>query len=63
LTKRCAGKTTAIRVLATVIKPDGGGAEVLGHDVLRNATAVSRDIDGTTVVLTTQYLEKRQLLR
>jgi daunorubicin resistance ABC transporter ATP-binding subunit len=39
-----AGKTTAIRVLATVIQPDDGRAEVLGHDVVRDATAVRRDI-------------------
>src|SRR6266511_3728964 len=35
-----AGKTTAVRVLATVITPDGGRAEVLGHDVVREAEAV-----------------------
>jgi ABC-2 type transport system ATP-binding protein len=35
-----AGKTTAVRVLATVIAPDGGRAEVLGHDVVRDAEAV-----------------------
>jgi len=35
-----AGKTTAVRVLATVIGPDGGRAEVLGHDVVREADTV-----------------------
>jgi daunorubicin resistance ABC transporter ATP-binding subunit len=35
-----AGKTTAVRVLATVIAPDGGRAEVLGHDVVRDAEIV-----------------------
>src|SRR5712691_2735310 len=35
-----AGKTTAVRVLATVITPDEGRAEVLGHDVVREAEAV-----------------------
>ncbi len=35
-----AGKTTAVRILATVIAPDGGRAEVLGHDVRREAEAV-----------------------
>jgi len=39
-----AGKTTAIRVLATVLPPDGGRAEVLGHDVVRDAEAVRRRI-------------------
>jgi daunorubicin resistance ABC transporter ATP-binding subunit len=35
-----AGKTTAVRILATVIGPDGGRAEVLGHDVRREAELV-----------------------
>jgi ABC-2 type transport system ATP-binding protein len=35
-----AGKTTAVRVLATVISPDAGRAEVLGHDVSREAEIV-----------------------
>jgi daunorubicin resistance ABC transporter ATP-binding subunit len=35
-----AGKTTAVRILATVIAPDGGRAEVLGHDVRREAEIV-----------------------
>src|ERR671936_883265 len=39
-----AGKTTTIRVLATVLPPDGGRAEVLGHDVVREAKAVRRSI-------------------
>ncbi|MGW0770451.1 ATP-binding cassette domain-containing protein [Streptomyces sp. NPDC002676] len=29
-----AGKTTTIRILATLIRPDGGTARILGHDVL-----------------------------
>jgi ABC-2 type transport system ATP-binding protein len=39
-----AGKTTAVRVLATILPPDGGRAEVLGHDVVRQADAVRRRI-------------------
>jgi ABC-2 type transport system ATP-binding protein len=39
-----AGKTTAIRILATVLMPDGGRAEVLGHDVVTQADAVRRRI-------------------
>jgi ABC-2 type transport system ATP-binding protein len=35
-----AGKTTAVRVLATILLPDGGRAEVLGHDVVQDAAAV-----------------------
>jgi ABC-2 type transport system ATP-binding protein len=39
-----AGKTTAVRVLATILPPDEGRAEVLGHDVVRDADAVRRRI-------------------
>jgi daunorubicin resistance ABC transporter ATP-binding subunit len=39
-----AGKTTTVRVLATVLEPDGGRAEVLGHDVVRDADKVRRRI-------------------
>src|SRR5437870_3836558 len=35
-----AGKTTAVRILTTIIRPDGGSAQVLGHDVVREADAV-----------------------
>jgi ABC-2 type transport system ATP-binding protein len=35
-----AGKTTTIRVLATLLRPDGGSARVLGHDLVREAAAV-----------------------
>ena len=35
-----AGKTTTIRMLATLIRPDGGTARVLGHDVVKEADAV-----------------------
>ena len=37
-----AGKTTAIRMFATLLKPDEGSALVLGHDVVRDASAVRR---------------------
>jgi ABC-2 type transport system ATP-binding protein len=39
-----AGKSTAVRVLATLTRPDAGRAIVAGHDVLRDATAVRRSI-------------------
>jgi ABC-2 type transport system ATP-binding protein len=35
-----AGKTTTIRMLATLLRPDGGTAQVLGHDIVREADAV-----------------------
>jgi ABC-2 type transport system ATP-binding protein len=39
-----AGKTTTVRILATLLRPDGGHATVLGHDVVREAAAVRRKI-------------------
>jgi ABC-2 type transport system ATP-binding protein len=45
-----AGKTTAVRVFATLLRPDGGRAQVLGDDVATNAPAVRRSIG-----LTGQY--------
>jgi ABC-2 type transport system ATP-binding protein len=35
-----AGKTTTIRMLATLLRPDGGEARVLGHDIVREADEV-----------------------
>jgi len=42
-----AGKTTAIRILTTLVRPDGGRAEVLGHDVVLHAHQV-RQLIGLT---------------
>src|SRR5438093_1931132 len=39
-----AGKTTAVRVLSTILHPDAGRAEVLGHDVVREAQSVRLSI-------------------
>ena len=35
-----AGKTTTVRLLATLLRPDGGSARVFGHDLVRDADAV-----------------------
>ena len=45
-----AGKTTAVRVFATLLRPDRGRAQVLGNDVVTDAAAVRR-----TIGLTGQY--------
>ena len=45
-----AGKTTAVKVLATLHRPDGGHATVLGHDVVQDADQVRRRVS-----LTGQY--------
>ena len=42
-----AGKTTAVRVFATLIRPDAGRALVAGHDVVREAGKV-RSVVGLT---------------
>jgi len=39
-----AGKTTAVRVLATLTRPDGGRARVAGHDVIREPRRVRASI-------------------
>ena len=45
-----AGKTTTVRMLATLLRPDGGEARVFGHDVVREADTVR-----SRVSLTGQY--------
>src|ERR1700745_3909819 len=45
-----AGKTTAVRVFSTLLRPNRGRAQVLGHDVVTEATQVRRMIG-----LTGQY--------
>jgi oleandomycin transport system ATP-binding protein len=45
-----AGKTTIVRILATLLRPDGGRARVGGYDVVADATAVRQ-----LIALTGQY--------
>ena len=45
-----AGKTTIVRILATLLKPDGGRARVRGHDVVSDAMQVRQ-----LIALTGQY--------
>jgi ABC-2 type transport system ATP-binding protein len=42
-----AGKTTTVRILATLLKPDGGVARVFGHDVLAEPEIVRSRISLT----------------
>ena len=42
-----AGKTTTIRMLATLLRPDGGQARVLGYDVVAEADQVRRAVSLT----------------
>jgi ABC-2 type transport system ATP-binding protein len=42
-----AGKTTTVRVLATLLRPDGGEARVFGHDVRTDPDAVRRLVSVT----------------
>ena len=39
-----AGKTTAVRILTTLIRPDGGGARVMGLDVVSDAARLRERI-------------------
>ena len=40
-----AGKTTLLSILATLLLPDSGSAFILGHDVVREATAIRRRLN------------------
>ena len=39
-----AGKTTALRMLSTILKPTGGSATVMGHDVLNEPEATRESL-------------------
>ena len=52
-----AGKTTLVRILATLLRADGGAATVLGHDLAHDAEAIRRLIG-----LTGQYAAVDEVL-
>src|SRR6476661_4310242 len=52
-----AGKTTLVRVLSTLLPPDAGRAEVMGHDVVDEAVAVRESLG-----LTGQYAAVDEIL-
>jgi ABC-2 type transport system ATP-binding protein len=43
------GKSTLVRALSTLLLPDGGRAEVFGHDVVREAGSVRRLVNRVSV--------------
>jgi ABC-2 type transport system ATP-binding protein len=43
------GKSTLVRLLSTLLLPDGGRAEVFGHDVVRESRAVQRLVNRVSV--------------
>jgi ABC-2 type transport system ATP-binding protein len=43
------GKSTLVRLLSTLLLPDGGSAHIFGHDVVRNARPVRRLVNRVSV--------------
>ena len=52
-----AGKTTMVKILATLLRPDNGKATICGHDVVTDAPGVRRSIS-----LTGQYAAVDEML-
>src|SRR3990170_5991758 len=59
-----AGKTTTVKILTTLVRPDGGKAEVVGTDVLKDPVKVRSLIGYVPQELTVDpYLTAREHLR
>src|SRR5437588_5246050 len=43
------GKSTLVRVLSTLLLPDGGDAKIFGHDVVKESRAVQRLVNRVSV--------------
>jgi ABC-2 type transport system ATP-binding protein len=43
------GKSTLVRLLSTLLLPDGGGARVFGHDVVKDSRPVQRLVNRVSV--------------
>ncbi len=43
------GKSTLVRVLSTLLLPDGGAARIFGHDVVKESRAVQRLVNRVSV--------------
>src|SRR5262245_63243743 len=43
------GKSTLVRLLSTLLLPDGGSATIFGHDVVKNSRAVQRLVNRVSV--------------
>jgi ABC-2 type transport system ATP-binding protein len=43
------GKSTLVRLLSTLLLPDGGSAKIFGHDVLKESRAVQRLVNRVSV--------------